>query len=328
MPESSPLAPPETVDRKRWLPFLGWLGGALLAAVLLFAAWGKALDPNAFAEQISGEGLALVLSAHLWAIVMIAVEVGLGVALLLNLRSRPVLLFATVLVLLFVFLTGRTYWRALHGIAPASASCGCFGNLVERTPAEAFWQDLALLLPPLALAWIGRPRPLRRAGAKWAATAALTAGGATFAALAPGLPLDDLATRLAPGTRLGEICAGSGDARICLSDAVPEIATGRHWVVLVDPDAPDYGTVVERLNAWALSRSEPPVTALADITAEKQTELFWRFAPAFDLHETPAALLRPLYRTLPRSFLVEEGTVQRTRRGVAADLVPPATPDS
>ena len=85
---------------------------------------------------------------------MVAVEVGLGVALLLDLRRRSVLVPATLLVALFVFLTARTYWRATHGglSAADAASCGCFGNLVERTPAEAFWQDLLMLVPALALA--------------------------------------------------------------------------------------------------------------------------------------------------------------------------------
>lgn len=308
--------------RFRYLPFVGWLGGAVLGVVLLIAAYGKALDPAAFAEQISGEGLAILLSARVWAIAMIALEVGLGLALLLNLRTRSLLLVVTALVLLFVLINGRAYWRAAHGLEPASASCGCFGNLVERTPAQAFWQDLLLLVPPVGLAWLARPRAGRTA-VRFALTGVVTAGAALFAALAPGLPLDDLATRLAPGTRLSELCAGADEARVCLAGAVPEIATGRHWVVLLDPEAADFPEVVVRLNSHVLARREPPVTALADITPERQTELFWRYATAFDLHETPAALLRPLYRSLPRSFLVEDGRVTRTSRGLAAELGEP-----
>lgn len=315
----------ETVQtpRFRWLPVLGWLGGAVLGGVLLFAAYGKALDPGAFAEQITAEGLALLFPARAWAVALIAVEVGLGLALVINLRHRPVLIAATALVLLFVFLTGRTYWRAAHGIAPPSASCGCFGNLVERSPAQAFWQDLLLLVPPLVLAWFARPRP-KRLGVKLGATGMATGAAALFATLSPGLPLDDLATRLKPGARLSELCVGADEARVCLAGAVPEIAAGRHWVVLVDPDATDFPALVDRLNVHALARREPPASALADITPERQTELFWRYAPAFDLHETPAALLRPLYRALPRSFLVEEGRVVQTWRGLAPELDRPA----
>jgi hypothetical protein len=180
---------------------------------------------------------------------------------------------------------------------------------VERTPAQAFWQDLLLLVPSLALAWVGRPRaPIRFQGARWATVGVATAAAATFAQYAPGLPLDDLATRLKPGTALAELCAGAGEARVCLADLAPELGRGRHWVVLADPAADGFGDLASALNAH-------------DVTPEQKNEIFWRHAPAFALHETPAALLRPLYRTLPRSFLVEEGRVVRTESGVASELV-------
>ena len=56
----------------------------------------------------------------------------------------------------FLFLTGRNYWLVLNGLRDEDAACGCFGSLIERTPGEAFWQDLFLLLVPLSLAYIGR----------------------------------------------------------------------------------------------------------------------------------------------------------------------------
>lgn len=305
-----------------FLNVLGWLGGAFLGAILIVAAWAKAIDPVAFAEQIRAERLTFGLPAALWAIGGIALEVALGLALLLNLRNRAVLFVASGLVLFFLFVTGRTYWRAEHGIAPPAGGCGCFGNLVERTPAQAFWQDLLLLVPSLALAWVGRPRaPIRFQGARWATVGVATAAAATFAQYAPGLPLDDLATRLKPGTALAELCAGAGEARVCLADLAPELGRGRHWVVLADPAADGFGDLASALNAHALGGREPSVAVLADVTPEQKNEIFWRHAPAFALHETPAALLRPLYRTLPRSFLVEEGRVVRTESGVASELV-------
>jgi uncharacterized membrane protein YphA (DoxX/SURF4 family) len=314
----------ESLPVRSWPPILGYVGGAALGAILLFAAYAKAIDPAAFAEQIRVEGLAVLLSPFALALAGVALEVGLGVALILNLRTRTVLVAATALVIFFLVLTGRTYWRAAHGIAPPAANCGCFGNLVERTPAQAFWQDLLLLVPALACAWIGRPAAgVRGRRMRFAATGALAAGAAVFASAAPKLPLDDLATRLKPGVQLGEICSGRGAARVCLADLVPEIGKGRHWVVLVDPLAGGgdaFADVAKKLNAWALAAREPAVSALADLTAEQQNQIFWRYAPAFDIHETPAPLLRPLYRTLPRSFLVEDGRVVRTESGVAREI--------
>ena len=62
------------------------------------------------------------------------------------------------------------------------------------------------------------------------------------------------------------------------------------------------------------------MTVLADLTPERGDELFWTLAPAFELHETPRALLRPLYRTLPRSFRIEDGRVTATWAGLAPEL--------
>jgi uncharacterized membrane protein YphA (DoxX/SURF4 family) len=326
-----PAAVPSPVHGS--LPWLGYLGGAFLGAVLLVAAYGKAIHPEAFAQQIRVERLAFFGSPFAWAVAMVAVEVGLGLALVLNLRRRSVLVPATLLVALFVFLTARTYWRSTHGGLSAEelASCGCFGNLVERTPAEAFWQDLLLLVPGIALAWVGRPAPAP--GRAWnrdslriglAALGALAAG--TFAWFAPGLPLDDRATRLRPGTELSQVCGGTGDERICLDTLVPGLASGSRWVVLADIRAADFADLAQTLNRYVASGRQPGVAVLADFTQDEQMELFWRLAPAFDLHEVPAAVLLPLYRRLPRTFFVEEGRVTRTFSGVPAEIASAAGP--
>ncbi len=321
-----------------WPGRLGYLGAAFLGGVLLVAAYSKAIDPEAFAQQIVREGLALFGSPFAWAVGMVAVEVGLGVALLLNLRRRSVLVAATLLVGLFVFLTARTYWRAAYGLLTPEelASCGCFGNLIERTPAEAFWQDLLMLVPALALAWVGRPafagttagvpgRRRSRVATALAGVAALAAlVGGTFAALAPGLPLDDLATRLRPGTALTEICAGAEEERICLDGIVHGLGSGSHWVVLADIRAADFPALAESLNRYTLLGRQPAIAVLADFSQDERMELFWRVAPAFELHELPPAMLRPLYRKLPRTFFVEEGRVTRTFPGLPEEIASPA----
>src|SRR6185503_18282754 len=104
--------------------------------------------------QIQTEGLAFLLSAQSVALLALALEVGLGLALLLGVRRLWVLVPAALLVAFFLFLTGRAYWRSAHGLE-VDAGCGCFGNLVERSPAEAFYQDLLMLVPALLLAFVG-----------------------------------------------------------------------------------------------------------------------------------------------------------------------------
>jgi uncharacterized membrane protein YphA (DoxX/SURF4 family) len=315
---STSTALPETA-RASSRPILWWIGtlaGAFLGGVLLFAVWAKVIDPAAFAEQIRVEGLDFALPAQAVALIALALEAGLGLALLLGLRRTWVLVPTALLVAFFLALTGRAWWLDAHGLREA-ASCGCFGNLVQRTPAEAFWQDLLLLVPPLLLAFLGRDRsaprfpPVRTAAAAFGALAA-----AAFAWKAPELPLDDLATRLRAGVEVGSLCAGTGDERVCLDSMVPELREGRHLVVIADLESPGLTGAVDALNSYAGTAGNPTLWVLAAGTPEQHRAFFWRWGPAFQVRETPAELLRPLYRRLPRAFVVKDGRVIRTFAGM------------
>ena len=302
-----------------WRRALAWAGGAFLGAVLLLAAWAKALDPSGFAGQISSEGLDFLLPATAIAFVALALEVFLGSALILGLRRRWLLVVTSLLVLFFVFLTGRAYQRHLQGIEPLEgSSCGCFGNLVERTPAEAFWQDLALMLPALLLAWwvVGGTR--RGSGALWMVVTGLALGIVVLAWKAPELPLDNLATRLSPGVEVESFCAGSQDdgSRICLDAILPELVEGRHVVILADLADETFGEEVSRLNEYHWSGEEPRLWVLSANTEEELFAFRLGRGPAFSIREVPGPLLDPLYRTLPRSFVAVDGVVTETWTGL------------
>lgn len=314
-------APPLTeTSRAPRHPVLWWVGtvaGAFLGCVLLFAVWAKALDPGSFVDQIRTEGLDFLLPAQAVAFIALALEAGLGLALLLGLRRRWVLVTATLLVAFFVFLTGRAWWLAAHGLRSADESCGCFGNLVQRTPGQAFWQDLLLLVPPLLLAWVGRDRRQPRFPPARTAVAALGALAAVLLAWkSPELPLDDLATRLRPGVQVGEVCAGEGAQKVCLSSIVPELKQGRNLVVLAKLDDPALTKAVDALNAYAGNPGNPPLWVVTSSTLDQKHAFFWQWGPAFEIREAPPELLRPLYRRLPRAFEVQDGQVTRTYGGL------------
>jgi len=306
--------------------WLGTFAGAFLGCVLLFAVYAKALDPAAFAEQIHADGLDFALPARAVALIALALEAGLGLALLFGLRRNWVLVPAALLVAFFLALTGRAWWLAAHGLQ-LDASCGCFGNLLQRTPAEAFWQDLSLLVPPLLLAFVGRDRraprfpPVRTAAAAVGALAVVA-----FAWKAPELPLDDLATRLRPGVGIGELCAGSDAERTCLDSLVPELRQGRHLVVIAQLDDPQLTRSVDALNAYAGDAGNPLLWLLTAATPEQQRAFFWRWGPAFQIRQTPPELLRPLYRRLPRAFTVKDGRVSQTFAGMPPLATNPKTP--
>ncbi len=121
----------------------------LLGVYFLVAAVSKAWNPDDFGaliDQVRLEELDFLFTATQVALIALALEVGLGTALLLGVRHLGILLPTTALVVFFLFLNGRNYWLVSQGLREPG-SCGCFGSLIERTAAEAFWQDLLLMVP-------------------------------------------------------------------------------------------------------------------------------------------------------------------------------------
>jgi uncharacterized membrane protein YphA (DoxX/SURF4 family) len=312
---NEPRRAPSTPSKTLW--WVGTFAGAFLGCVLLFAVWAKMLDPTAFADQIRLEKLDFLLPAQAVALIALALEAGLGLALLLGVRRKWVLIPSVLLVAFFLFLTGRAWWLAAHGLRSLDEACGCFGTLVQRTPAQAFWQDLLMLVPPLFLAFLGRDRrgrlfpPVRTAVSVVGALAVLG-----FAWKAPELPLDDLATRLSPGVKVEEICAGAEPERVCLGSMVPEFAEGRHLAIMARLDSPELTGAMDALNAYAGKGENPTLWLLVSSTPEEERAFFWSWGPLFQIRQAPPALLRPLYRRLPRAFEVEDGRVVRTYGGM------------
>jgi uncharacterized membrane protein YphA (DoxX/SURF4 family) len=301
-------------DRGRLRRGVAAVGAFALGGIFLVAAYAKLIDPIAFADVVRDEGLDVFLSAKTVAQLAIGLEVGLGLALVLGVRTRSVLVLTTGLVAFFLFLTGRAYLYDAMGWAKASTSCGCFGNLVHRSPSEALVQDLLMLVPSLAAAWLaptpGSPAPLRRVLGALVATV----GAVVFAVAAPNLPLDDLATRLSPGRRVDEICTAAEQK--CLRDALPLLVEGRHVVVLTDLDEPEFRDAIPGLNLYAADGKGPRLWVLTAAPADVVAMFGFATGASFAVHTTDKAIVRPLYRRLPRSFHVVDGVVTATWDGL------------
>ena len=238
---------------RRWV---GTIAGTFLGCVLVYASFAKVIDPVAYMELIAQEGLDFLLPAWIVAPIGLALEGGIGLALIVGLRRWWVLLPAAALVGFFVFLTARAYYQFEHGLIDPAVSCGCFGNLVDRSPAEAFWQDLLLMVPPLLLAFVGRPMPDLLPLGRVVVVGVFVAALLGFGAIAQELDLDDIATRLKPGKEVAELCTGQGENRICLDVLLPDLAEGEHIVILASLRDDKFGENVERLSDYTLDMEE------------------------------------------------------------------------
>lgn len=333
--------------RPPWTWWVGTLAGAALGAVLLFAVYGKSIDPAAFEEQVHTEGLDFLLPASVVVFLALALETSLGAALLLGIRTLWVLVPAAAVTGLLLFLSGRTYLESLDGGVDPAHTCGCFGRIVDRTPGEALWQNLLLFVPTQLLAWVGRPPETAPLPYKRGLGAALlTVGVLVFAGFAPDLPLDDLATRLKPGVSLAELCVGEAqppdggapapdpdgdldapldeplvlgaeEGRVCLKDRVLhhrilEWDKGLYLVVLADLESAAFLRRREELEAFVGDPQALPLLLLTPSSEEAVGRFAERHPGGLEPFPVEPALLRPLYRRLPRSFLVGAGVVLAT----------------
>jgi hypothetical protein len=281
----------------------GAVAGYLLGAVLLLAAYAKALDPHGFADQLHEMSVPATL-AYPGALVVVAFEAGLGAALLGGSRHSLVLLASTATFVMFV---GIVAWQLAR--PDGTGECGCFGQLFERTPLQALYEDLGFVALS-GVAWIGRPRP---GVLPWGRSLLGAGAGLALAACAPLLPLDNQATALAPGATV---------EATQLDGIVPELRAGRHLVLLLDRADPATRARIADLNErLKLPRGPIPVVGIADDDPELAAAFLWAAGPAFEVHGAPPRMLRRLYRTLPRSALFDGGRVIATWTGFPSDAV-------
>lgn len=293
----SSTSAPETGRLLRWAGHAARLalGGIFVAAGVL-----KALDVAEFARQMASYGIIGAGLAAVLAPLLIAVETTLGAALLAGWRPRLVAVLTGLLLLFFI---GLEAWGISRGHTEA---CGCFGAYVTRTPLQVIFEDLGFVALAI-LAWAGlgdwRSGARRLAGAAVAVAACLSLG---FAVASPRLPIDHLVTRLAAGRSVGDLGIAS---------KLPGGGQDATLVALLDMTDPRSREAAADLNAFAGAPGAPKVIALTPSTEQEQAAFMWEAYPAFDVVPVDRGLLKPLYRSLPRYFLVRSGRVTRVFEG-------------
>lgn len=274
-----------------------------LAGVLLFAGVLKALDPEALARESAQYGILPDAATLPFAMILIPLEIVVGTALLLDWRRVLSIGAACGMMALFISAIGFALAtdRPLQG-------CGCFGSRIPRTPAETLAEDAGLLLAGLFALWALERLPARRGAAiarrpwKGAAVAGVAVASTLFTLASPRLPIDNLATALAPGRQWKDLG---------LSFAERDFSRGRHFVAILGLKDEASGAAIHALNGIA-SAGTWETAGLHAVEEEALVEFTFMRGPAFPLIAASPSDLQRLYRRLPRFFAVSEGRIAAT----------------
>ena len=116
----------ETVRHRPLLTVLEWLARVIVAAVFLYAAYPKLLDPVAFARAIDNYRVAFPIIGKgyvfLAAGFLPALELVTAIGLLWNRTKRGAALIAGLMMIVFIILITQAVARGLN------IDCGCFGS--------------------------------------------------------------------------------------------------------------------------------------------------------------------------------------------------------
>lgn len=112
-----------------------------LAATFLFSAYTKAIAPGFFEVLLEQQGIVPNRLYGAWATrAIIALEIWLGICLLLSFYVRFVLRFSFALLIVFSIHLG--YLIAVG----ETGNCGCFGEMISMTPLASLGKNLILLV--------------------------------------------------------------------------------------------------------------------------------------------------------------------------------------
>ncbi|MBE9584037.1 DoxX family protein [Mucilaginibacter sp. JRF] len=129
---------------------LVWVCRILVGLLFIFSGLIKANDPLGFSYKLIEyfevfhitflDSLAVGI-----AVLLCALEMIMGFALLIGARARATVWGLLLLIIFFAFLT---FYSAFFKVVQ---TCGCFGDAIPLTPWESFGKDLVLLLLTLVL---------------------------------------------------------------------------------------------------------------------------------------------------------------------------------
>ena len=279
-----------------------------MGAVFVVAGLTKVWNPVLFYWEAVSYAELVGVAREAWPVLgRIAVGLGplecaLGLALIVNWRSRLVAPVGLGFLVVFLALTGLAWYRG------SDVDCGCFGALMERTPRQASLEDL-VMLGLLALAWRrglnrwpGTPSPGLRQGAALAVILALATTAFRFYPESARLESSDFQ----PGVRL---------TGLELRGPHLDLKRGEHLLELFSPRCARCRMSVAKLNHWVDTPGLPPVVAvtMSSQDSEDLAEFVQLLRPRYPIASISVSDWRRLTwrHGYPRLALVRDGAIDR-----------------
>ena len=279
-----------------WANLIRSFGPVILGLLFLVAGIAKVLDPWSFLGSLGGYGVPGWMRTPV-ALVLPAVEVGVGVMLLLRWQVR---LAATVAAaLMAVFLVAVGYGWA----AGTLQECGCFGPMMEREPRDAFLMDLAFMLIALGVCvWT----PATRSRTDWRAAALAIA---SFAALGMSF--------------VGYTSGPSGASAAALGRTMDmrevDLERGEHLLYLFHHECPHCAAMSPRVSEYTKDGALPPVVGLTYETSGSDVNSYRK---RYDL-QVPVQVLPPQTfiritgeGSVPQLVYLRDGETVRVWKGI------------
>jgi len=269
----------------------------IIAIVFIVAALMKALDPQAFIEQIASYGILPTLSpVAAWTFII--VECVLAAGLIVNLWPRVIPILSMLLLLFFI---GITVYGMSIGLGE---NCGCFGNLYHRGPAMVIIEDAIMIVGLVFAVIVLWHHQNEHNGMRIAVTVGAGLAAVALTAFSPFIPADDLVTQLNPGSSFSTWPVDGLYGK--------DLNHGTHVVFLFTIKDPLIASRVDRMNRIAQEDAVESAVGLIIDGTQHLTTLMFEYAAAFPVAAVEPRFARPLYRTLPRVFILHEGTVTHT----------------
>lgn len=283
-------------------PSLTSATAVLLGVFYLLSGIGKALGMAQFTATIAGYGLPqLAVLAH----GLIALEMGLGAALVLRVQLRRMALLSLVLLALFTALFAYGY--LVRGVR----DCGCFGALdaLALPPALSFLRN-ALLLGLSGWLYRRAPQPEPKPAASPLGVL-LAVGTAVLSFLVLGATYSQRTDPMKVGVEPGQSLRGSRLAPFVPAGA----ADSTYAVFLFSPACPHCWDATPTVASYQGQGVVSRVIALHAPADSAQVGKYVRhFHPPFALRVVARDSFRAIAQRVPALVLVRRGRVLRVLR--------------